>query len=234
MKSSTLVRLIPVFVLLLGLGLFFAFHLDRYLSFEALSRHHSELTAWVDANSTLAALAFVAGYVTAVALFLPVAIFLTTLSGFLFGPWLGAALSVAGSTLGAVAVLVAARTAFRDLFRARAGKTLKRLEAGFARNDFSYLLFLRLAPAFPFWLVNIAAALLGMKVGRFALATFIGIIPGALVYASLGSGFGTLFESGQKPDFGIVFEARILLPLLGLATLSLVPIVYGRLKKRTT
>ena len=227
-------RLIPAAILVLGLVLFFVFRLDRYFSFEALSRHHKELAAWVAAHGLLAAAAFVMGYALVVAFSLPVAIIVTPLGGFLFGTWIGAALSVLGATTGAVAVFLAARTAFRDVFRARAGKTLASLEAGFARDDFSYLLFLRLVPVFPFWLVNVVPALLGMKLGRYALATLIGIVPGALVYAGLGAGFGVLFESGQMPNFGIVFEARILLPLLGLAALSLVPIVYGRLKKRKT
>ena len=234
MSRQLLVRLLPVAILLLGLALFLAFRLDRYFTFEMLSRHRAELVAWVAANHMLAGIAFVAGYAVAVAFSLPVAVFLTPSGGFLFGPWLGAALSVVGATLGAVAVFVAARTAFRDLFRARAGETLKSLEAGFARDDFSYLLFLRLVPVFPFWLVNIVPALLGMKLARFSAATLIGIVPGAIVYASLGAGFGALFDSGQKPDFGIVFEARILLPLLGLAALSLMPIVYRRLKKDAT
>lgn len=227
-------RLIPVAILLLGLALFFVFRLDRYFSFEALSRHHKELAAWVAANGALAALAFVASYALIVSFSLPVAIIATPLGGFLFGPWLGAALSVIGATIGAIAVFLAARTAFRDLFRARAGKMLARLEAGFARDDFAYLLFLRFVPVFPFWLVNVVPALLGMALGRYALATLIGVIPGSLVYAGLGSGFGLLFEKGEMPNLAIVFEPRILLPLLGLAALSLVPIVYGRLKKKAT
>jgi len=234
MSRQRLARLVPVAILLLGLALFLAFRLDRYFTFEMLSRHRAELVAWVTANHAIAAAIFVAGYALAVAFSLPVAIFLTPSGGFLFGPWLGAALSVVGATLGAVAVFVAARTAFRDLFRARAGETLRSLEAGFARDDFAYLLFLRLVPVFPFWLVNIVPALLGMKLARFAAATLIGIVPGAIVYAGLGDGFGALFDTGRKPDFGIVFEARILLPLLGLAALSLVPILYRRLKKGTT
>jgi uncharacterized membrane protein YdjX (TVP38/TMEM64 family) len=92
------------------------------------------------------------------------------------------------------------------------------------------LLFLRLVPVFPFWLVNIVPALLGMSLGAYTLATAIGIIPGAVVYASIGAGFGMLFERGEMPDLGVIFEWRILLPLLGLAALSLVPIVYTRLK----
>jgi uncharacterized membrane protein YdjX (TVP38/TMEM64 family) len=233
MNTKTLGRLAPLAILLLGLLLFFVLGLERYLSFDMLSRHHATLTAWVKAHTLLAMIVFVLGYAAVVAFSLPVAVLVTPLGGFLFGPWLGAALSVVAATLGAIAVFLAARTALRDAFQARAGGRLARLEQGFARDDFNYLLSLRLIPVFPFWLINVVPALLGMRLDRFALATLIGIVPGAIVYSGLGDGFGMLFEKGDKPNLGIVFVWRILLPLLGLAALSLVPIAYTRLKKKS-
>jgi uncharacterized membrane protein YdjX (TVP38/TMEM64 family) len=231
MTTKTLGRLAPLAILVLGLVMFFVLGLERHLSFETLGRHHAALAAWVAGNTVLAALAFVAGYALIVAFSLPVAALLTPLGGFLFGTWTGAALSVIAATLGAVAVFLAARTAFRDLFHARAGSRLRRFEKGFARDDFNYLLSLRLIPIFPFWLINVVPALLGMRVGRFALATLIGIVPAGIVYAGLGDGLGMLLEKGERPNLGIVFEWRILLPLLGLAALSLLPIAWTRLKK---
>jgi len=230
MTLPMLRRLLPVVILLLGLALFLLFGLERYFSFEMLSRHHGELTAWVAAHVALAAFIFVLFYALAVAFSLPIAVVITPVGGFLFGVWLGAVLSVIGATLGSVALFLAARTAFYDLFRARAGATLARLEDGFRRDSFNYLLFLRLVPVFPFWLVNIVPALLGMPLGPYALATLIGIVPGAVVYASVGASFGMLIERGERPDFGVIFEWHILLPLLGLAALSLLPVIYNRLR----
>ncbi|NDH60508.1 MAG: TVP38/TMEM64 family protein [Alphaproteobacteria bacterium] len=223
-------RLLPVAVLLLGLALFLLFDLERYFSFEMLSRHHAELASWVGGNVALAALVFVLLYALVVAFSLPIAVVITPFGGFLFGIWLGALLSIVGATLGSVALFLAARTAFQDLFRARAGATLARLEDGFRRNSFNYLLFLRLVPAFPFWLVNIVPALLGMRLGPYAVATLIGIVPGAVVYAGVGASFGKLIERGERPNFGVIFEWQILLPLLGLAALSLLPVLYTRLR----
>lgn len=230
MTLPMLRRLLPVVILLLGLVLFLLFGLERYFSFEMLSRHHAELAAWVTAHVALAALIYVLFYALAVAFSLPIAVVITPVGGFLFGVWLGALLSVIGATLGSVALFLAARTAFRDLLRARAGATLARLEDGFRRDSFNYLLFLRLVPVFPFWLVNIVPALLGMQLGPYTLATLIGIIPGAVIYAGVGASFGTLIERGERPDFGVIFEWHILLPLLGLAALSLLPVVYTRLR----
>jgi uncharacterized membrane protein YdjX (TVP38/TMEM64 family) len=228
MNLPMLRRLLPVAVLLLGLALFLLFDLQRYFSFEMLSRHHAELATWVGGNVALAALVFVLLYALVVAFSLPIAVVVTPFGGFLFGIWLGALLSIVGATLGSVALFLAARTAFHDLFRARAGATLARLEDGFRRNSFNYLLFLRLVPAFPFWLVNIVPALLGMRLGAYTLATLIGIVPGAVVYAGVGASFGKLIERGERPDFGVIFEWPILLPLLGLAALSLLPVLYSR------
>src|SRR5690348_1826137 len=97
-------RLLPVAILLLGLALFLLLGLERHFSFETLSRHHAELTAWVVSHHVVAELAFVAAYAIVVAFSLPIAILVTPLGGFLFGTWLGAALSVVGATLGATAV----------------------------------------------------------------------------------------------------------------------------------
>src|SRR5882757_4177641 len=108
MNVSTLRRFLPVAILLLGLVLFLLLGLGRYFSFEALSHNHAELTAWVAANGVLAALIFVLGYATAIAFSLPIGILMTTLAGYLFGPWLGAFLAVIGATLGATAVFLAA------------------------------------------------------------------------------------------------------------------------------
>jgi len=225
-------RLIPVAILLLGLALFLLLGLERYFSFEMLSRNHAALTGWVGQHEALSALIYVLTYALIVAFSLPIALVATPLGGFLFGIWLGTVLSVTGATLGSIAVFLAARTAFYDLFHARAGRGLARLEDGFRRDSFNYLLFLRLVPVFPFWLVNIVPALLGMRLGPYALATFLGIIPGALVYSSVGAGLGLLIDRGEPPDPGIIFEWRILLPLLGLGVLALLPVLYTRLRGR--
>lgn len=232
MDTSTLRRLLPVAILLAGLAAFLLLGLERYVSFEMLARHKATLTAWVAAHRVLAGLAFVLAYALMVAFSLPVAVVATPVGGFLFGTWAGAGLSVVAATLGSVAVFLAARYAFRDLFRARAGATLARLEEGFRNNDFSYLLFLRLVPVFPFWLINIVPALLGMQLKRYVLATLLGIVPASIVYAGVGSGLGALLKRGEQPDLGIIFEWHILLPLLGLAALALLPVVVARLRRQ--
>ncbi|MDX1710766.1 MAG: TVP38/TMEM64 family protein [Rhodovibrionaceae bacterium] len=230
-RRAAVRRFIPLAVLLLGLVLFFALGFDRYLSFQALHDHHEWLRAQVRDNALLAPLAFIAVYALATAFSVPGGAILTIVGGFLFGIWLGTVYVVIGATLGSIGVFLAARTALHDVLQAKAGRAMKRMEEGFREHALSYLLFLRLVPIFPFWLVNLVPALLGVPLGVYVLGTVLGIIPGSFVYASVGNGLGALLERGETPNLGVIFDPEILLPILGLSLLSLLPIVYKRWRK---
>ncbi len=225
-------RWLPVAVLGLGFVLFFAFGLQRHISFETLQEHRERLVAEAARNEALVAIAFIAVYTLVVAFSIPGGAIMTISAGFLFGTVAAATYGVVGGTLGAVCVFLAARTAFGEVLRAKAGPALKRMEAGFRENAFSYMLFLRLIPLFPFWLVNLVPAFLGVPLRTYFIATLVGVIPGALVYASLGNGLGVILDAGKEPDLGIVFRPDVLLPLLALAALALLPVVYKKFKAR--
>ena len=225
-------RWLPIAVLGLGSVLFFYYGLHHYISYEALQEHRAWLVGEVSHNRVLAALAFVGLYALVVAFSVPGGAIMTISAGFLFGIVPAAGYGVVGGTLGAICVFLAARTAFGDVLRAKAGPALKRMEAGFREDAFSYMLSLRLIPLFPFWLVNLVPAFLGVSLKTYAVATFLGVIPGALVYASLGNGLGVILDAGGEPDLGIIFRPDVLLPLLALAALALLPVAYKKFKAR--
>ncbi len=225
-------RYLPIAVIVLGLVVFFAAGGHRYVNFDTLRAHRQVLQDWVAAQSVLAVALFFLTYVVVIACSVPGGSLLTTVGGFLFGTWLGGGVVVFAATLGACLLFLAARHAFADLLRRRAGPALQRMEAGFAENAMSYLLILRLVPLFPFFLVNLVPALLGIRLSTYTIATFFGIIPGTFVFASLGNGFGRIFEQGGEPDWGIVYNPEVFGPLVALALLSSVPILYKRLKRR--
>jgi len=231
-RASALLRLWPLAALALVVALVFALDLDRYVSFETLRAHREQLLAFVHHYPVVAPLLFVAIYAAVIALSIPGGAIMTIAGGFLFGPLIGTALVVVGATIGATIVFLIARTAVGDVLRAKAGPRVRRMEEGFHRDAFSYLLVLRLIPIFPFWLVNIVPAVLGVRLGVYVLGTFIGIIPGSLVYASVGNGLGAVFEAGGTPDLGIIFSYEILLPIVGLALLALLPVAYRHLRPR--
>ncbi len=224
----TLRRLWPLLVVAAGLALAYAAGLDRYLGFQALADNREALLAWKAAHEVRAVGAFILIYYLAVLFSLPGAVWITIAGGFLFGTLAATVYVVIGATLGAIGIFLAARHALRDFFAARAGPAMRRMEAGFRNNAFSYLLVLRLVPLFPFWLVNLVPALIGVPLRTYAFATFFGIIPGAVVYTSVGDGLGAVFEAGRAPDPGLIFEPRVLLPILGLALLALIPVIYRK------
>jgi len=225
-------RFLPVALLAAGLAGFFALGLDRYVSFQMLSDHREELIYLVEDNIMLSALAYMSVYVAVIAFSLPGGAILSITGGFLFGTWVGSALTVIGATTGATLLFLAARTAFADLMRRKAGRTARRMRDGFRKNALNYLLFLRLVPIFPFWLVNLVPALLDVPLRTYVIGTVLGIIPGTVVYVSVGNGLGAVLDSGSAPDLGILFQPEIFLPLLGLAVLALVPVVYQRCRRQ--
>lgn len=225
-------RVIPLLLLVIGLALVFAFDLDRYLSFDALRDNREALVNWVSAHEVGAIFAFIGVYIASTALSLPGGAVLTITGGFLFGPWLGMIWAVSGATTGATVIFIAARTAAGDLLRSKAGGAVERMEQGFLDNAFNYLLILRLVPVFPFFLVNLVPAFLGVRLRTYVFATFLGIIPGGFVYASVGNGLGAILDAGKTPDFGIIFEWEILLPIIGLALLALIPVVHQKISAR--
>jgi uncharacterized membrane protein YdjX (TVP38/TMEM64 family) len=176
-------------------------------------------------------LTFVAIYVLVVAFSLPGAVWMTIGGGFVFGAASAAVYVIVAATLGASAIFLVARYALGDVLRAKAGPAMRRMEAGFRENALSYLLVLRLVPLFPFWLVNLVPAFLGVPLRTFVIGTFVGIIPGSVVYCLVGNGLGAVFDAGETPDLGIIFEPEILAPIVGLAVLSVVPVVYKRLRR---
>jgi len=214
--------------------MFFALGLDNYLTFETLSRHRQEFVDWTTANYVLAMAGFVGAYYAVVMFSIPGAALMTLVGGFVFGTVQGTVCVVIGATLGAIAVFLAARYALGDILRLRAGPAIKKMEAGFQENALCYLLVLRLVPLFPFWLVNLVPAFLGVRLRTYALGTLLGIIPGSLVYASVGSGLGVVFDGGGTPDLGIIFKPDVALPIAGLVVLSLIPVVYKKVKAHRT
>lgn len=225
-KGRSWRRLWPLALVAAGFAAFFVFGLDRYVTLDSLRDHRSQLVAFVAANAFLAGLLFVAIYATATALSLPGGTVLTLAGGFLFGTWLGGCLAVLGAMIGAPTIFLIAKTSLGDAMRARAGPTMRKMEAGFRRDAVSYMLILRLVPLFPFWLVNIAPAFLGVPLRTYVLTTALGILPATFIYAGVGNGLGRLFEIGADPDLGVIFAPQFLLPLLGLAALALVPVGY--------
>jgi len=230
MKLS-LRRLLPLLLLAAATALVFATGLHRYLSLEVLSEHYMQLRAWAAAHPVIAPLAFGLVYAAGVAVSVPGATVMTLAAGLMFGLVLGTLVVVVAATLGASLVFLIAKTALGEPLRRRAQGWIARMEEGFREDALNYLLVLRLVPLFPFWLVNLVPAFLGVRLVTYVVATFVGILPGSAVYVSVGNGVGEILEAGERPDLGLIFSPQILGPLVGLGALALLPVVYKRWRR---
>lgn len=220
--------------------------LSDFISLETIIRERQALAAEVADNLFLAAVFFVLLYAFAVAVSFPGATLLTVFGGFLFGVTLGAALTVVAATTGASLIFLAARTSFGTVLRARAGRFAQKFAEGFEANAFNYLLFLRLVPLFPFWVVNIAPALCNVSLATYVSATALGIFPGVIAYSLLGDGLGGLIEAQEAAnpgcaeagtcsiDLSALVTPEIIAAMVALGIAALVPVAIKRWRRSRT
>ena len=219
-------RWAPVMIIIMVLAGMYVSGLNQYLTLEFISKNRQLLMDFVAQNYALALGGYFLVYTTAVAVSFPGASLITIVSGFLFGWFAGGLTTIFAATLGASIIFLVARTSIGALLQQKAGKRLSKLSQGFRRDAFNYLLILRLAPVFPFWIINLAPALFGMKLLPYVIATFIGIIPGTFAYAYLGQGLGTTIDGD-----GSIVTPTLVAALALLALVSAIPIVVKRWKR---
>ena len=232
-RQSQQRRLIPAAVLL-GAALVGAVFFRDLLTFDALARHRAELLAFRDAHYLPAVAAFVLVYTAIVAFSLPGATVATLTGGFLFGLFPGVFFNLAGASAGAILVFLAVRAGFGEALAARIegqGGKVARLRAALAENEWEVLFLMRVTPVVPFFVANLLPALLNIALAKFAVTTVFGIIPGALVLTSIGSGLGEVFETGGMPDLSVFAEPYVAGPIVGLVALGVMPIVVRALRR---
>lgn len=210
----------------------FSLGLHEYFTFENLKHHRETLQSFVLSHPVLSILTFMGTYIGVVLLSLPGGAILSITGGFLFGAFLGTFYIVISATIGATLLFLIAKSTLGHFLREKTGPWIDKLHKGFAENAFNYLLFLRLIPLFPFFVVNLVPAFLHVTTLTYTSATFIGIIPGAFVFASVGSGIGSIFDRGDHFTIQNILTKEITLALVALGCLSLLPILYKRFKKR--
>jgi uncharacterized membrane protein YdjX (TVP38/TMEM64 family) len=231
--AHPITRRLP-FILILVAAVIGAIFLRDQLSFETLAQNREMLLDYRDAHFALTAFLFVLIYIAIVALSLPGATIATLTGGFLFGLFPGALFNVLAAGTGAVLVYLAARAGLGADVSARivaSGGAGARLLSGLQKNVWSALMTMRLIPAVPFFLSNLLPAFAGVALWPFAVTTYLGIVPGTVIFTSVGAGLAEVFAAGGTPDLGVIFTPAVLLPLLGLAALSALPLLirtFGR------
>jgi len=215
-------KIVLALLLAVGIGAFFYFDLGQYLSLEAITQNRDDLLAYTESNYGFAVALFVLIYIVQTAFSLPGGAILTLAGGFLFGSLLGTIYVNIGATSGATLAFLAARYLLRDWVEHKFGNRLEPIQAGFAKNAFSYLMTLRLIPAFPFFLVNLVSGLTRVNLGTYVIATAVGIIPGSFVFAYAGRQLGTINSLGE------IASPPVLLAFTLLGLLALLPTIYRK------
>lgn len=247
-KGGPLRRWLPVAAIVLSMALVFAMGWHRQISFETLARHHHAIQSFIMEHRLTAVAIYLTIYVVVVALSLPGALILTLTGGILFGGLFGGATAIVGATVGASLIFLIAKTAFGEHLARRAGPAVEKLAEGFRADAFNYLLFLRLVPVFPFFLVNLVPALAGVRLGTFVSATFVGIIPGTFAFAFVGAGLDSVIRAQSaaynaclaagRPDCRLDFDVRAVVTselvagLAALGVVALIPVIVKRWRAR--
>jgi uncharacterized membrane protein YdjX (TVP38/TMEM64 family) len=248
-SRPTVRRWLPLAAILLLAVIVFGTGLHRHLSFETLVRHHGVIHEFVVANRTAAIALYVGLYIAVVALSVPGALVLTLSGGALFGGIVGGAAAVVGATVGATLIFLIARSAVGEHLARRAGPAVEKLAVGFREDAFSYLLFLRLVPIFPFFLVNLVPAVAGVRLATFVAATAIGIVPATFAFAFVGAGLDSVIRAqgaahraclaAGRSDCSVDFDLKaavtpeLLAALIALGVVALIPVVVKRLRARS-
>lgn len=251
-SAPTWRRWLPVIILLAVMMLVFAMGWHKYLSFKTVGLNYDALKTFISENFVAAIAAFMAIYIAVVALSLPGGLVMTLSGGLLFGWLAGAIATVVAATIGATLLFLIAKSSFGETLAAKAGPWLSKLRDGFNDNAFSYLLFLRLVPAFPFFIVNLAPALLGVPLNTYVIATLLGIIPATVAFSVAGAGLGSVVEAqnlrykeclAANPgagdaacpytiDTSSIVTPQLLVAFAALGVVALIPVVARRLRGR--
>lgn len=229
-------RLMPVAVICAGLAFGYAMGWHEYLDFDTFIENRARLSDYVQNNLLQASLAYVAIYIAAVAFSFPGASLLTIIGGFVFGWLLAGILTAIAAPIGASIIYLVAKSAVGDILvekmKKNAGPRIRQLAEGFQEDAFSYLLIIRLAPIFPFWVINIAPAIFNVPLRTYFAATAIGILPGTFAYAFLGEGIDSVVEARQAAGadltVGDLVTPEITAALVVLAVVAMIPPVIKR------
>lgn len=242
--SSKFKRWVPLVILLGALVAFFASGLHERLTLDELALRYGELNAYIQDNYVLAIIVSIALYIVITAASIPIALLLSITIGLMFGWTVGTLIIVVGATLGASVLYFIAQSLARDFFTQRAGKFLNVMAEGFRENAVSYMLFLRLAAIFPFSVVNVVPAVLGVSFPIYFWTTVIGIIPGTLAYTYAGEGLRSIISEratacannvapcGEAFTAADIVTKEMIIAFTLLALVSLLPIVLKKFAKK--
>jgi uncharacterized membrane protein YdjX (TVP38/TMEM64 family) len=223
MKTKKVVLLI---IAALAMGLFFWFDLGRFLTLESLKANRQALVDFYATHTLIMVAGFMALYIIQTALSLPGAAILSLAAGAIFGSIMGTVYAVISASIGATLAFLVTRYLLRDMVLGRFGSRLEGINKELELRGLNYLLFLRLVPIFPFFLINLAAGLTRLPLRTFVFGTLFGIIPGGFVFVNAGASLATITSISG------IASPRVLGSFALLGLFALLPVFYNKLTRR--
>ncbi len=223
MSRKKIVILVAIALLI---GLFFYFNLGTVFSLNSLKANRAALAAFYSNHRFATVAIFIAVYIVQTVLSLPGAAVLTLTAGALFGVIRGALYANVGATIGATLSFLVARYLFRAVIQQKFGERLEKINNELEKTGLNYLLFLRLVPIIPFFLINLGAGLTSMSLRTFFLGTIIGVIPGSLVFSNAGASLATIDSMSE------VATPRVIGSFAILGLFALAPVIYKKVVRK--
>jgi uncharacterized membrane protein YdjX (TVP38/TMEM64 family) len=211
---------------ILVVTLFFYFDLQHFLTLAALKANRQTLLNYYAVHKLIMVAGFMAIYIVQTTLSLPGAAILSLAAGAIFGTVLGTFCAIVAATIGATLAFLVTRYLLRDAVLNKFGSKLEGMNRELEERGFNYLLFLRLVPVFPFFLINLAAGLTRLPLRTFFFGTMLGIIPGGFVYVNAGASLATI------DSLSGIASPRVLGSFALLGLFALVPVLYNRFKSK--
>lgn len=217
---------LPLTALIILMVAFWASGLAAHINLQSLQNHKDAIRDYTNMHPVFAPLIFATLYIASVTLSLPIATLLTLLGGFLFGKWIGTLLVVTSATIGATLLFLIAKSSVGTGLRQKAGPLYQKISKNISENAAGYLLFMRLVPLFPFFVVNIVPALMNVPLRVYILTTFFGIMPGSFVYVNFGETLGDIESLSDLASGQVIFAFALL------GFFALIPTLYKQYKNR--
>ncbi len=220
-------KIVLVIVFIFVIAIFFYFDLQRFLTLGTLKANRQALFDYYTAHKLVVVTGFMLIYIVQTALSLPGAAILSLAAGAIFGSIMGTIYANIAATIGATLAFLVARYLLRDFVLNKFGNRLERINRELETRGLNYLLFLRLVPLFPFFLINLAAGLTRLPLRTFFIGTMLGIIPGGFVYVNAGASLATI------ESLSGIASPRVLGSFALLGLFALVPVLYNKFKGRS-
>ena len=222
MKKVVLVGLVVTVIVI-----FYAFDLGHYLTLDYIKEQQHQIETFYTENKFLTLASYFVLYILVTGASLPGATVLTLAAGAIFGLLTGLILVSFASTIGASLAFVISRYLFRESVESRFGSSLSAINDGIEKDGAFYLFALRLVPAFPFFVINLAMGLTPIKLKTFYWVSQLGMLAGTIVYVNAGTQLALINSASEILNAGLIFSFILLamLPFIG-------KVIVARLKNR--